>query len=87
MMRDNLTINGKPFQNSCLICKKLYHSISNCPLMHHIKKKEFIVHRHIYSEPVERLQKERKRYDKINCLKEIKLIKRDLKKIRINMVK
>ncbi|KAL4447012.1 hypothetical protein ABPG74_014984 [Tetrahymena malaccensis] len=87
MMRDNLTINSKAFQTSCTVCNKLYHTISTCPLMHHIRKKEFIVHRYIHSEPMERTFKERRKYDKFNSLKEIKLVRRDLKKIRHFMIK
>ncbi|KAL4495579.1 hypothetical protein ABPG72_014048 [Tetrahymena utriculariae] len=87
MMRDNLTINSKEFQTSCTVCNKLYHTISTCPLMHHMRKKEFIVHRYIHSEPMERTIKERRKYDKFNSLKEIKLVRRDLKKIRHFMIK
>lgn len=50
--------------------------------MHHVRKKEFIVHRYIHSKPMERDFQERKRYEKFNSLKEIKLVKRELKRIR-----
>lgn len=82
-MRDQVKFSEKydAFNSKCSICLKKTHLFNNCPLIHYVPEKNFLIKRHIFSA----FQKRSKNYNlckhtKFNALSHLSVIQSQVDK-------
>lgn len=61
-------------KTKCKVCEKMDHDIFNCPEIHYVPRKEFILRRYFYSEPVVHRKNHKRGRIRQNALKKMNLI-------------
>ena len=70
MIRDEVRLNGNYKEVSvCNCCKKSTHFLRNCPRIHYIPDKDFLIKRNNYRKPQLRQNFQRKNKKTLNALK------------------
>ena len=76
-MRDKMLIYSdlEDLNKKCKACLKRDHNIFNCPEIHYVPRKDFIIRRYLYSEPtIERRFERRRDFKRHNALKTVSLL-------------
>ena len=84
MIRDNIMIYNKNDDNSqkCFSCLNKDHSFTECPAVHYIPNKQFIISKHLYNIPtIERKNFERRSKKCMNSRLKIKSIQYAINKL------
>ena len=61
-------------KTKCKVCQKMDHDIFNCPEIHYVPRREFILRRHFYSEPIVIRRDFKRGRIRQNALKKMNLI-------------
>ena len=76
-MRDKMLIYSDldDLNKKCKACNKKDHNIFNCPEIHYVPRKDFIIRRYLYSEPtLERRFERRRDFKRHNALKTVSVL-------------
>ena len=82
-MRDKIRIysNFDDLQKKCNACLKRDHNNFTCPEIHYVPRKNFIIKRFLYSEPVR--ERDREKWKKPPCFKNYEFTASEIASFRV----
>ncbi|KAL4475086.1 hypothetical protein ABPG74_001782 [Tetrahymena malaccensis] len=86
-LKDQILLYQNDKNIKCVACLKFGHSIIDCPFIHNINHKELVIHKFNYSEDQKRNLDYARKLKKNNTFGSIQQTRKDLKKLRIKLVK